>query len=329
MCKAFLTKLGFPSYSNSPENCYTVVKTSIPKLYATKYLDFGKFRYQMDKEVGKGAYGSVYKAIDLGTNSTVALKYQKPPNCWELYISLEVRKRIRESTVLPGLMDVSSAVIAPNASIIATEFSPYGSLLDINNKIRQATKKVMHESLVMHFSSQIMNIVHYLHDSKIIHGDIKPDNFLLMQVPNTDNLSPSLRLIDFGSAIDMTLFPEGTEFRRVIQTDGFTCTEMQEGRTWSYQTDLFCVAGTCHVMLFGEYMQLDKKNGNWEIKQKLPRYLKKHVWTEFFTKMLNIKGVKYLPNLKEMKMQFDEEAMKMDSELQNHIRTLRNLLYKR
>jgi checkpoint serine/threonine-protein kinase len=46
---------------------------------------------------------------------------------------------------------------------------------------------------------------------------------------------------------------------------------MQEKKSWSYQTDLFCVAATIHVMLFGEYMQVSKKFGSWEIKQKFPR----------------------------------------------------------
>lgn len=69
----------------------------------------------------------------------------------------------------------------------------------------------------------------------------------------------------------MTLFDEGTQFKKVIQTDSFTCTEMQEGRQWTYQTDLFCLAGTVHVLLFGDYMQLNKKFGQWDIKQKLPR----------------------------------------------------------
>lgn len=60
-------------------------------------------------------------------------------------------------------------------------------------------------------------------------------------------------------------------FSQIIQTDGFTCPEMLEGRPWSYQTDIFCIAGTVHVMLFGEYMQAVKKFGQYEIKQKLPR----------------------------------------------------------
>jgi checkpoint serine/threonine-protein kinase len=77
-------------------------------------------------------------------------------------------------------MTISAAVIAPNASVLISEFSQYGSLLDINNRIRTATTKVMHESLAMHFASQILNIIAHLHDCNIVHADIKPDNFLLM-----------------------------------------------------------------------------------------------------------------------------------------------------
>lgn len=227
-------------------------------------------------------------------------------------------------------MDICSAVIAPNASVLVSEFSQYGSLLDINNKIRTATTKVMHESLVMHFSSQILSIVDHLHACNIIHADIKPDNFLLMQIPTVESDIPTLRLIDFGCAIDMNFFEKKRQFKKVIQTDGFTCIEMQEGRPWSFQTDLFCVAGTIHVMLFGEYMQLTKKyDQDWDIKQKLPRYLKKHVWTEVFQKLLNIKDINHMPKLGALKELIDGEVFNMESELVKHIRTLSNLLKRR
>ncbi|XP_067622618.1 mitotic checkpoint serine/threonine-protein kinase BUB1 [Eurosta solidaginis] len=330
LCRAFLTKLDFPGSDNSCAN-YKIVQTPLPKIANTRTLNLPDgLQFNIDKEVGRGSYGSVYKATDANTGNVVALKFQKPPNTWEIYICDQVLKRIKTTNILPGLMDISTAIIAPNASIIATEFSQYGSLLDINNKIRQATTKVMHESLVMHFSAQICDIINHLHMNKIIHADIKPDNFLLMRIPNIEYHYPSLRLIDFGCAIDMTLFPdpENTKFRKVIQTDGFTCIEMQEGRPWSYETDLFCIAGTVHVMLLGEYMQLQKRSGIWDIKQKLPRYLKKHVWAKFFNDMLNIKSTN-LPNLNEMRHTFDQEAARMDSELQSQIRTLSNILHRR
>lgn len=328
LCKAFLTKIDFPSREN--EDNYKVVNGNLPKLVKSQMASLGGTMYSVEKEVGRGSYGSVFRAVNTQTGAVVAIKYQKPANTWELYICTEVKKRIKNLDILPGFMDICSAVIAPNASVLVSEFSQYGSLLDINNTIRTATTKVMHESLVMHFSSQILSIVDYLHKCNIVHADIKPDNFLLMQIPTVESDIPTLRLIDFGCAIDMNFFEKKRQFKKVIQTDGFTCIEMQEGRPWSFQTDLFCVAGTIHVMLFGEYMQLTKKyDSDWDIKQKLPRYLKKHVWTEVFQKLLNIKDIDHMPNLGSLKELIDAEAFNMESELVKHIRTLSNLLKRR
>ncbi|XP_058822243.1 YLP motif-containing protein 1-like [Topomyia yanbarensis] len=328
LCKAFLTKVDFPARENS---CgYKLVNNNLPKLIKSQTACLGGTTYSIEKEVGRGSYGSVFRAVNTHTGAVVAIKYQKPANTWELYICTEVKKRIKNPEILPGFMDICSAVIAPNASALVSEFSQYGSLLDINNKIRTATTKVMHESLVMHFSSQILAIVEYLHACNIIHADIKPDNFLLMQIPTVESDIPTLRLIDFGCAIDMNFFEKKRQFKKVIQTDGFTCVEMQEGRPWSFQTDLFCVAGTIHVMLFGEYMQLTKKvDSDWEIKQKLPRYLKKHVWSEVFQKLLNIKDINHMPKLSVLKELIDGEVFNMESELVKHIRTLSNLLKRR
>lgn len=59
------------------------------------------------------------------------------------------------------------------------------------------------------------------------------------------------------------------------------------------------------------------------------RYLKKHVWTEVFQKLLNIKDIDHMPNLGTLKELIDAEAFNMESELVKHIRTLSNLLKRR
>lgn len=59
------------------------------------------------------------------------------------------------------------------------------------------------------------------------------------------------------------------------------------------------------------------------------RYLKKHIWSEFFSAFLNIKDVHHLPDLLKIKTSIDAELYSMESELQSQIRTLSNILHKR
>lgn len=122
-----------------------------------------------------------------------------------------------------------------------------------------------------------------MHQVKIIHADIKPDNFLVYAIGD----ALQLQLIDFGCSIDMTLFPPGTTFRRRVTTKDFICCEMQDGRPWNYHTDLFCVAATAHVLLFDKYMQLQKKGDQWSITQRFTRYMRVDLWNTFFSSLLN------------------------------------------
>lgn len=76
----------------------------------------------------------------------------------------------------------------------------------------------------------------------------------------------------------MKLLPENTTFTQVIKTEDFTCIEMQTGRPWTYQTDLYCLAATSHCLLFGNYMRVSNVSGRWFIASKLPRYTSnKHI----------------------------------------------------
>lgn len=130
----------------------------------------------------------------------------------------------------------------------------------------------MPQALVIYFAVKILHMVEELHSCKIIHGDIKPDNFILGErqvfpfaawdaitsqchildtymvaasccgwrfldndTCDIDGLSHGLTLIDLGQSIDMKLFPEGTAFTARCETSGFQCIEMLTQRPWNYQ----------------------------------------------------------------------------------------------
>lgn len=89
--------------------------------------------------------------------------------------------------------------------------------------------------------------------------------------------------------------------RQVVTTECFTCIEMLEKRPWTYQPDLYGVAGTTHVMLFGTYMEVQKDIVNWNIKARMPRYFRKTVWDNYFSSMLNIRDCNEMPNLQSLR----------------------------
>lgn len=91
LCRAFLTKVDFPGDQDDHAS-YKIVQTPLPKISNNRPLNVLEgVTFSIDKEVGRGSYGSVFKATDSRTGNVVALKYQKPPNTWEIYICDQVR----------------------------------------------------------------------------------------------------------------------------------------------------------------------------------------------------------------------------------------------
>lgn len=188
----------------------------------------------------------------------------------------------------------------------------------------------MDEYIVMHLMNQILDLMDHLHSSQIIHADIKPDNFLVMTKIDVEDLSrPTIQLIDFGVAIDMQLLQNMHAYREVqfkLVADEDPCVEMRENKPWTYQVDLYGVAGTTHAMLFGKYMEVHQKFMKWEIKSKFPRYFQRDIWETFFDKLLNIRSCKEMPNLQELRVLFKEELQNKDKTFKEKINEFNNIL---
>ncbi|EZA52227.1 Mitotic checkpoint serine/threonine-protein kinase BUB1 [Ooceraea biroi] len=320
-----LKKIKFPQPHHA--DGYTRIDTNLIKLVPSSMITLGTEAYDLEKCLGKGMYGTVFKAVNLQTGETVALKTQRPAWVWEFYIVREIKARLTNPHMLRGFMDVTMAYVTNNGSILVSEYSKFGTLLAVTNQIKIATGKPLVETLAIFFTIEMLQIVEYLHKCQIIHGDIKPDNFLLMRPP-TEDVRPTIQLIDFGCSIDMKLLPENTTFMHVIKTEDFTCIEMQTGRPWTYQTDLYCLAATSHCLLFGNYMRVSNISGRWFITSKLPRYAKKAAWEQFFTELLNIESCEKMPDLAKLRNTM-EEALAQMPEVQTKFRMFVNILNKR
>lgn len=72
-------------------------------------------------------------------------------------------------------------MIGNNASILAYDYSSYGSLLQVCNKFKGNTGRNVDEYIIMLLAIQMLTIIDHLHAINIVHADIKPDNFLLMK----------------------------------------------------------------------------------------------------------------------------------------------------
>ncbi|KAL7057872.1 hypothetical protein AAHC03_016494 [Spirometra sp. Aus1] len=190
-------------------------------------------------------------------------------------------------------------------------------------------EKFEEEVLSMYLAFELLWLVEGLHKhAGIIHGDIKPDNFRisgrfpLLDSATLDALSEQqqqeegsgmkeadfgsslmsgkaakvLLLIDFGLCIDMARFPGDTVFkvgREVTRKRAFPCIEMLTGKPWTFQLDLFNIAGVIYTIVFKRYMKVECSNGVW-----LPRFLPQSsriykgalIWRNIITTLLNIKS---------------------------------------
>nr|6JKK_A Chain A, Mitotic checkpoint control protein kinase BUB1 [Drosophila melanogaster]6JKM_A Chain A, Mitotic checkpoint control protein kinase BUB1 [Drosophila melanogaster] len=303
LISSLLESIDFSMYIEKLPHCQLV--GHVKRLHPNTHLEVHNEKFEVSKMIGKGAYGSVYVGKHLKSGKKVALKQERPTNYWEFYICLEIHSRLTSEQMIPSYAHIDYALVGNNSSVYISEFSDYGSLIGVCNKVKSVTNRNMDEYVVMHLSCQMLDIVDHLHAMGIIHADIKPDNFLLMKPICADPNEVSLQLIDFGVSIDMKLFPDNQTFNYVHHDDLFKCIEMRTGRPWTYQLDLYGLVSVMHVLLFGRYMEVVQRSPStiWMPKTNVPRYFQRTMWENIFRTLLNIRDCRTMPNLQQLRTQ--------------------------
>ncbi|XP_062189776.1 mitotic checkpoint serine/threonine-protein kinase BUB1-like isoform X2 [Phragmites australis] len=275
--------------------------TSSLNVIRNKVIELGGRKYLIKGSPGTGAFAKVYKAtVDGNTEELVALKIQKPSFPWEFYMYRLLDMRI-SNIERPSFGYTHEVHVFSDISVLICDYLPYGTLLDAIN-YHFLLSRNMDEILCMYYTIEMLNMLETLHSVGIIHGDFKPDNILVcypreitedtFRSETRAEQNQGLCLVDWGRGIDLNLFPTGTEFHGDCGTSGFSCVEMQEERTWTYQADTYGLCAIAHMMLHGTPMSVEKApraGGGYEYQPKLPfkRYWNVELWKDLFSTLLN------------------------------------------
>ncbi|XP_057456655.1 MAP3K epsilon protein kinase 1-like isoform X1 [Lotus japonicus] len=152
-------------------------------------------KYMLGDEIGKGAYGRVYKGLDLENGDFVAIKQVSLENIAQedlniIMQEIDLLKNLNHKNIVKYLGSLKTK----SHLHIILEYVENGSLANI---IKPNKFGPFPESLVAVYIAQVLEGLVYLHEQGVIHRDIKGANILTTK----EGLA---KLADFGVATKLT-----------------------------------------------------------------------------------------------------------------------------
>jgi hypothetical protein len=189
-------------------------------------------RYILEREIGRGAMGTVYLGRDTAINRSVAIKAIPLASEFSDAELVEARARFfREAETAgrlnhPNIVTIYDVGEERGLAYIAMEYLKGHHLSDFarSNNLLEPRK-------VLDLSSRTAAALGFAHKQQVVHRDIKPANLMF------DTATDILKITDFGIA---RLSGAGsTRTGIVLGTPSFMSPEQLEGRTVTGHSDLF------------------------------------------------------------------------------------------
>jgi hypothetical protein len=166
-----------------------------------------KDRYEYDPVtdlIGKGGFARVFRAEDTLLNREVALKVFAPGERDQYSVLQEIRKAIQLEH--PNLLRYYDVVLLEQSNALGEKEELQIGVMEYANAgdLKSYARTNPNSNQLKRFLRETLNGLHYLHDRKIIHRDLKAQNILLVE--RAGHLTA--KISDFG--ISKTMSGEDT-----------------------------------------------------------------------------------------------------------------------
>ncbi|KAF0700211.1 Aste57867_9265 [Aphanomyces stellatus] len=207
-------------------------------------------RYAIEKIIGEGTYGIVYKAIEKSSKDLVAIKKFKfltgavstSHVVWTTVVDDNMSKRELQACSMlnhPNIIAFRYSFRGDGFLHLVFDYAP-STLSRVIAKHKQGLR--LAQARVVAF--QLCKAIHCCHQNKIIHRDIKPENILLDDKGN-------VKLCDFGVA--RTIQFDGDALSDYVATRWYRPPEQELRCTnYSYSADIWSIGCVVCEMLTGQ-----------------------------------------------------------------------------
>ena len=210
--------------------------------YRTKIGDHIAYRYEIRSVLGKGAFGQVLRCYDHKTKDYVALKMivNTPTMQEQGKVEVSVLKILStsDSTDKSILMKGFDYFTFRNHICITTEILG-DDLYEVSRKMHFRPFSL---AQVKSISKDILQSLKIIHENRIIHCDMKPENVLL--IPGS---TKNVKIIDFGSSCKI-----GEQKYEYIQSRFYRAPEVILGLKYGTAMDIWSFACIVCEMLLGK-----------------------------------------------------------------------------
>ncbi|CAK0867426.1 unnamed protein product [Prorocentrum cordatum] len=133
-------------------------------------------KFEMEKRLGAGCFGEVWRGIDTSTRMQVAVKFESSGvHAPQLETDGGDTQGVCEADAAAGVRGVP--VVRPGRPLQLHGYGAAGQVPGGRDMVQKCSGKFSVPTAVL-CAEQVLHRIEYLHSKGIIHRDIKPENFM-------------------------------------------------------------------------------------------------------------------------------------------------------